>query len=288
MTITAIPLLGFGSKTQWRLIEGSGPLNGHASVYIPPTHLKTVLKEYPIEYLELMIREAERQDRASDYMPLVHGVYYDDSHAYIHMEKLSMTVLSKIEEEGIQFVYQNKDKFHNLWNTSTIYDGYSMCRADNMMLTDSGDLKFIDAGRAQFQKAGLSKIQRANMCYVFTKSALGAHLKYIANKQGIDLSEMGRLYSDCGKRFDVDSCGDKYVKKEQFTMHFAKSMVEWFDKYETIYQKLNDALQDEWRKIISAFKLEEREESQDYDSRILLQTTHVEDGEMYIKIIFNI
>jgi hypothetical protein len=44
-----------------------------------------------------------------------------------------------------------------------------------------------------------------------------------------------------------------------------------------LYQKLNEALQYEWRTMISAFKLEEREESQDYDSRTLLQTTHVED-----------
>lgn len=267
MTMTAFPLPAFGCKSQWHLIQESGPLNSHAPVYIPPTHPHTVLKEYPKKYLEETIEEAERQFQAIDCMPLVYGVYYDDTHVYIHMERLSMTVASKIEQEGIQFVYDNKDKFHRLWNTATIYDDQSMCRADNMMLTDSGDIKFIDAEKAEIKINGLTERERAYMCFEFTKSAIDAHIKHIAIEHGIDLSEMGRLYSDSGKRFMTA------IKGRHFTMHFAKSMIEWLEKYETIYLQMTEVVIAEWFKLKHVFGLEA---FRDRSISISLKTTHVE------------
>lgn len=266
MTMTAFPLPAFGCKSQWHLIQESGPLNSHAPVYILPTHPNTVLKEYPKKYLDETIEEAERQFQAIDCMPLVYGVYYDDTHVYIHMERLSMTVASKIQQEGIQFVYNNMDKFHRLWNTATIYDDESMCRADNMMLTDSGDIKFIDAEKAELKINGLTERERAYMCFEFTQSAIGAHIKHIAIIHGIDLSEMGRLYSDSGNRFKTA------IKGRHFTMHFAKSMIEWLEKYETIYLQMTEIVKAEWFKIQSVFGLEA---FKDRSISISLKTTHV-------------
>jgi hypothetical protein len=241
----------FGTKSTWKLLKESGPLHLHAPVYVPPTQPGTVLKEYPINHKEETIAEAERQRRAEAFMPEVYGVYYDDSSVYIHMQKLKQTVMSKIEEEGLDFVCENVEKFNKLWEDTTLYDRGSMCRVDNMMLTEEDEVKFIDAEKAE-EIGTWRATHYEDMFDCFMDSALGAYLKFraleiFALKKEVNLEEMGRLYAETGERFEG------MPREWQFTIEFCNAMTEWFEKYEGIYQELKKKLIEEKQKLRKAF-----------------------------------
>ena len=266
----------FGTKSTWKLLKESGPLHLHAPVYVPPTQPGTVLKEYHINHKEETIAEAERQRRAEAFMPKVLGVYYDDSSVYIHMQKLKQTVMSKIEEEGLDFVCKNVEKFNKLWEDTTLYDRGSMCRVDNMMLTEEDEVKFIDAEKAE-EIGTWRATHYEDMFDCFMDSALGAYLKFraleiFALKKEVNLEEMGRLYAETGARFEG------MPREWQFTIEFCNAMTEWFEKYEGIYQELKKKLIEEKQKLRKAFGRGEDNRYYGVQS-VTLKTPHTEKKE---------
>lgn len=277
--VPPVPLLelqGFGDKRTWNFLKESGPLHAHAPVYVPPSRPDTVLKEYPKRKLEDAMDEATRLSRAHAFMPRVYAVYYDEEYVYIHMERLAQTVMSKIEQEGIAFVLENKTKFETLWNTTTLIDSSSMCRVDNMMLDDSGEVKFIDAEKADEVIDGLSLEDRNRMIVCFIDSVLSAHLTYLAVERGLDLEDMGRLYIESGSRF-IGS-----VKKKQFTLHFAKTMLRWFEKYEAVYQSMKREIEGHDQILRSTFGIGPDRRGYSF---VWLKTQYKEAGETSFKTI---
>lgn len=237
---------GFGDKSSWEMLTESGPNNLHAPIYVPPTHPETVLKEYayPKYDVDDVLNEARRMQSAWEYMPAVYGMYKDDKHVYIHMQKLKETVMAKIEKQGAEFllVDEEKHKFYNIWNSTKLYDSGSMCRVDNMMYDFSNELKYIDAEKANAyvnrQEELLNDREKENMRNCFVKSAANAHLVYLAEKEfvkkegKINLETMGCIYDITGNRFNA-------VRPRHFTKEAAVAMMRWFDEgYEDVFNSL--------------------------------------------------
>ena len=252
-----------GDISSWKQLTESGPEHSHAPVHVPSKMRDTVLKEYPLSMSARALGEAQRLNAASEYMPKVRGMYENKANerVYIHMEKLHETVMARIRREGALFLLRDaeKQKFDNLWNTSKLYDGSSMCRVDNMMYDADGTLKFIDAEKAiagSIKDTGLlSESQKESMKECFVNSAAEAHVVHLANNMvHLDLKIMGELYHTTGGLLN-----DYSWLRRNFTREIGLAVLRWFDEgYEAAFLSLRETGFAIMRALRETYELEEK------------------------------